>query len=111
MMAIFSHSQCVNDFVSFVPLELKKLETSYTAVDIVNEDSVASYYKIRQQLAHLNNELQAFIHKPQYILPFLQPGRLAKVVNGDMDFDWGIVVNFQKKPSQSKVTWFVLLNG
>ena len=40
---------------------------------------MASYYKIRQQLDNLSKELLSFIQKPQYLLPFLQPGRLVKV--------------------------------
>jgi ATP-dependent RNA helicase DOB1 len=59
--------------------DLKKLEAEYNSFTIPEEDSVASYYKIRQQLDNLGKELNAFITKPQYILPFLQPGRLVKV--------------------------------
>ncbi|ELU06394.1 hypothetical protein CAPTEDRAFT_155216 [Capitella teleta] len=81
---------------------LKKLETEYSALSIPEEDSVASYYKIRQQLDNLGKELHAYITKPQYVLPFLQPGRLVKVVNGPDAFDWGVVVNFQKKSNQSE---------
>jgi ATP-dependent RNA helicase DOB1 len=82
--------------------KLKDLEASYTAIEISNEDQVSSYYKIRQQLDNLGREMLAYIQKPQYLLPFLQPGRLVKVVNGDDDFGWGVVVNFQKKANQSK---------
>jgi len=42
---------------------------------------------------------QAFITKPQYAVPFLQPGRLARVEHEE-DFGWGAVVNFQKKANQ-----------
>ena len=59
--------------------ELKDLETQHKKIAIANEDQVSTYYKIRQQLLHLAEELQKFIQKPQYILPFLQPGRLVHV--------------------------------
>jgi len=59
--------------------ELKGLEESYNAIEIPNEDQIASYYKIRQQLDVLSKQLLSFIQKPQYLLPFLQPGRLVKV--------------------------------
>lgn len=59
--------------------ELKSLETSYNAIEIANEDEIASYYKIRQQLDNLNKQLLSYIQKPQHLLPFLQPGRLVKV--------------------------------
>ena len=44
---------------------------------------------------------QAFITKPKYCVPFLQPGRLVRVEHGDdEDFGWGTVINFQKKANQ-----------
>lgn len=59
--------------------EVKMLEEQYHAIEIPNEDSVVTYFKIRQQLAKLAKEIQEFVHKPKYCLPFLQPGRLVKV--------------------------------
>lgn len=58
---------------------MKKLEEQYNAIEIPNEESVVTYYKIRQQLAKLGKEMEDYIHKPKYCLPFLQPGRLVKV--------------------------------
>ena len=55
------------------------MEKKHAELKIEQEEEVASYYKIRQQLDALEKEMQAFIQKPQYILPFLQPGRLIKV--------------------------------
>ena len=58
---------------------MSSLEEQYNAIQIPNEESVVTYYKIRQQLAKLAKEIEEFIHKPKYCLPFLQPGRLVKV--------------------------------
>ncbi|XP_060568728.1 exosome RNA helicase MTR4-like [Ruditapes philippinarum] len=82
--------------------KLKKTEEQYNKCEVANEDQVSSYYKLRQQLDHLSKELLTYIQKPQYILPFLQPGRLVHVKNGTDDFSWGMIVNFQKKANQSK---------
>ena len=46
---------------------------------IPQEEEIASYYVIRQQLANLRVGLHGFITKPQYIVPFLQAGRLVHV--------------------------------
>uniref|UniRef100_A0A3Q4HD89 Exosome RNA helicase MTR4 n=1 Tax=Neolamprologus brichardi TaxID=32507 RepID=A0A3Q4HD89_NEOBR len=73
--------------------KIKKLEEQYHTIEIPNEESVVTYFKIRQQLAKLSKEIQEFIHKPKYCLPFLQPGRLVKVKNEDADFGWGVVAN------------------
>ncbi|KAJ0013006.1 hypothetical protein NQD34_017340 [Periophthalmus magnuspinnatus] len=77
--------------------KMTKLEEQYHAIDIPNEESVVTYFKIRQQLAKLGKEIQEFVHKPKYCLPFLQPGRLVKVKSEEADFGWGVVVNFCKK--------------
>ncbi len=80
--------------------KLKRLEDEYNKMDIPQEESVEAYYKIRQQLNKLGREIQAFITKPKYCLPFLQPGRLVKVKNEEDDFGWGVVINFRKKANQ-----------
>ncbi|XP_072515803.1 exosome RNA helicase MTR4 [Salminus brasiliensis] len=77
--------------------KMKKLEEMYNAIEIPNEESVVTYYKIRQQLAKLGKEIEEYVQKPKYCLPFLQPGRLVKVKKEDMDFGWGVIVNFSKK--------------
>ncbi|XP_063818264.1 exosome RNA helicase MTR4 [Pseudophryne corroboree] len=77
--------------------KVKKLEEQYNGIHIPNEDSMVTYYKIRQQLAKLGKEIEDYIHKPKYCLPFLQPGRLVKVKNKEDDFGWGVVVNFSRK--------------
>lgn len=59
--------------------EIKKYEEQYHSIEIPNQESVVTYFKIRQQLAKLGKEIQEFIHRPKYCLPFLQPGRLVKV--------------------------------
>ncbi|XP_019620532.1 PREDICTED: superkiller viralicidic activity 2-like 2 isoform X2 [Branchiostoma belcheri] len=80
--------------------KLQKLQEDYNAMTIPEEDSITAYYKLRQQLDKHGQEIEGFIHKPKYCLPFLQPGRLVKVRNAEDDFGWGVVINFQKKANQ-----------
>ncbi|XP_046900625.1 exosome RNA helicase MTR4 [Hypomesus transpacificus] len=89
----FQHYRAVPGVVE----KMSSLEEQYNAIQIPNEESVVTYYKIRQQLAKLAKEIEEFIHKPKYCLPFLQPGRLVKVKKDAADFGWGVVVNFSKK--------------
>lgn len=46
---------------------------------IPKESQLASYYNIRQQLQLLSTQFQSYLTKPEYLVPFLQPGRLVKV--------------------------------
>jgi ATP-dependent RNA helicase DOB1 len=67
----------LNEILIFT--ELRKTEEQYNSINVPNEDQVSTYYKIRQQLDNLGSDLLTYIQKPQYLLPFLQPGRLVKV--------------------------------
>jgi ATP-dependent RNA helicase DOB1 len=89
-----------NSSIPSLERKLRSLEEQRDAIVIEKEDLAMSYYKLRQQLDKLGSEMQKFIVKPKYILPFLQPGRLVKVESTDDDFGWGCVVNFQKKANQ-----------
>ncbi|XP_074611941.1 exosome RNA helicase MTR4-like [Acropora palmata] len=80
--------------------KLKSLEAERDSFQIPNEESITAYYRIRQQLKKLTNDMLTYIHKPKNSLPYLQPGRLIQVKNNDCDFGWGVVLNFQKKANQ-----------
>lgn len=58
---------------------MKLKQKEYNAVAIEQEDSIASYCNIRAQLDMLGSQFRGFITRPEYLKPFLQPGRLVKV--------------------------------
>jgi ATP-dependent RNA helicase DOB1 len=80
--------------------KLKEYETKCDLSVIDQEPLIAHYYQLRQQIENMRQQLAAFITSPKYILPFLNPGRLIRVVNKDDDFGWGVVINFRKRPNQ-----------
>ena len=61
-------------------LELLKAEEEYRKIVIPREEEVASYYTLRTQLTALAKEFKAYVTKPKYIIPFLQPGRMIHVI-------------------------------
>ncbi|KAK4052639.1 ATP-dependent RNA helicase mtr4 [Microbotryomycetes sp. JL221] len=77
--------------------ELRKLDEQRSEILIADEDTVADYYDLRQQLDILNKDLRDVLNHPTFALPFLQPGRLVRVKHEDLDFGWGVVVNYQKR--------------
>ncbi|KAL8278381.1 hypothetical protein RQP46_009273 [Phenoliferia psychrophenolica] len=77
--------------------ELRALDEVRSAIVIPDEESIADYYELRQQLEILNKDLRDVLNHPTYALPFLQPGRLVRVKHDDLDFGWGCVVNYQKR--------------
>ncbi|TRY74562.1 hypothetical protein TCAL_00692 [Tigriopus californicus] len=82
--------------------KMKSLESDVKAHNIENEDEVASYFRLREQLTNLSQEFQSWLTKPQYVVPFMQPGRLVSVKFKDKDFGFGVVVNFKKQAPSAK---------
>lgn len=52
----------------------------YNSIQVESEAEIANYYNIRQELEALGKQFRSFITKPQFLIPFLQPGRLIKVL-------------------------------
>ncbi len=77
--------------------ELRALDEQRAGIVIPDEDSIADYYELRQQLEILNKDLRDVLNHPTYSLPFLQPGRLVRVKHDGMEFGWGTVVNYHKR--------------
>lgn len=97
------------------------MQVEYDAIVMDKYDLLSSYHDIREQLDRLGTDFRAYLTKPEYLLPFLQPGRMVKVnsktflncikvivytiitnpqfqVKNEKDtFEWGIIVNFRKK--------------
>lgn len=81
----------------FRSTELRELDLVKASLVIPDEENIADYYELRQQLDILNKDLRDVLNHPTYALPFLQPGRLVRVKHDDLDFGWGCVVNYQKR--------------
>lgn len=84
---------------SSIPDLYKKVQDkqkSYENFDIKDEASITSYHHIREQLDSLGKKYHEFYTNPQYLVPFLHPGRMVKVKTEDDEYDWGMIVNFKK---------------
>ena len=82
--------------------QVKSLEESVALCTIEDEAEVASYYRLRDQLQNLGIEFHSWLVKPQYLVPFLQPGRLVSVKHGEKDFGYGAIVNWKKRTPKEK---------
>ena len=77
--------------------DVRRKEKEYKNCTVPQETDISTYHTIRVQLANLSEGLHRFIVKPQYIVPFLQAGRMVKVKNKSDDFGWGIIVDYKKE--------------
>ncbi|KAL7304922.1 hypothetical protein TKK_0002720 [Trichogramma kaykai] len=87
---------------------VKELEKEYNEVQIENIDVMTSYHDLRVQLDTLSAEFRSYLTMPQYLVPFLQPGRMVKIKNDKYEFDWGIILNFKKKGNEKTETHYVV---
>ncbi|OMJ30233.1 ATP-dependent RNA helicase mtr4 [Smittium culicis] len=71
-------------------------EVEVATSNIANELEAKRFYELRTQLDLLKMEAHSVIMTPSNSIPFLQPGRLAKVSVDSLDFGWGIIVSYQK---------------
>ncbi|GAB6028830.1 Exosome RNA helicase MTR4 [Chamberlinius hualienensis] len=81
--------------------KLEKCEKEYSALTVPKLSEISMYHKTRFQLDPLLKDMRAFIMKPRYILPFLQPGRLVKLKIDQYEFDWSMVIE-NKRSKKSK---------
>ncbi len=63
--------------------ELDDLTTQHTALTLRNA-SISEYYHIRQQLTACSIKMHDVMMQPVYALPFLNPGRLVHVKDGEV---------------------------
>lgn len=101
----FQNDRCLPEMEK----RLKTLETELNAVSIENEQEVQEYYAMKLQLEKMRQQLRAIVTTPIHALPYLQPGRLVRVVDGNDQWGWGVVVNFQKRAKDASVCVTYLL--
>ncbi|KAI7863459.1 rRNA-processing arch domain-containing protein [Spinellus fusiger] len=82
--------------------ELAHLEVEKSEIVLEKAEEVEDYYNLRKQIDTYSRDIRDVINHPTYCLPFMQPGRLVKVKQGDVDFGWGAVVNYYKAVQKGK---------
>ncbi|KAG0204721.1 ATP-dependent RNA helicase mtr4 [Mortierella sp. GBA30] len=77
--------------------ELATLEAAKADIQLEDEESIATYHEIREQLSTMRRDIRAVINHPTHALPYMQPGRVVKVSYEEQDFGWGIVSGYTRK--------------
>jgi len=86
---------------AFIPQLVAKcdsLEEEMSKMFIRDESNVIEYSSIKSQLNKLKEAMRDFINQPSYVQPFLVPGRIVKVRDQNIDWGYGVVLNFYKRP-------------
>lgn len=79
---------------------------------IEEEDSLKDYYDLLQQYKSLKKDVHDIVFSPKYCLPFLQPGRLVRILYPSDDnapcfspedqTTWGVIINFERVKGQGE---------
>jgi ATP-dependent RNA helicase DOB1 len=77
---------------------MEKIET----IQIEQEDLVSEYWNMDDQIKRLYDDYSKIVNHPSYAVPFLQPGRLIRIVYKNLDFGWCVVLNVIHRPSKTK---------
>ena len=77
-------------------LQADELIREASSITVHNETQVADYYLLRKIVNKLQAEVLTHMHKPVYCLPFLQPGRMLRIVFGGVDWGWGVFTQMKK---------------
>jgi len=78
-------------------IELVELEKQRDAMSIEQESLIAEYYDLKEKIAVYEQDMKDVMNHPNYCLPFIQPGRLVKIKHNGRTFDWGVVINYNKR--------------
>lgn len=102
----FMLERCFHQFqntasVSGLERELQQLETEKSTMVIEDETAIKAYYELRKQLDIYAEDMRNVIIHPNYSLPFMQPGRLVEVKDGEHNFGWGAVIDFARVDSSN----------
>jgi superfamily II RNA helicase len=64
---------------------------------VEQESAIAEYHDLKEKIAVYEQDMKDVINHPNYCLAFIQPGRLVKIRNEKTVFDWGVVININKR--------------
>lgn len=64
---------------------------------VEQEPLIAEYHDLKEKIAVYEQDMKDVMNHPNYCLPFIQPGRLVRVRSEKTLFDWGVVINYNKR--------------
>ena len=65
---------------------------------VIEQESVISeYYHLKEKIGVYEQDMKDVMNHPNYCLPFIRPGRLVRIKHDKTVFDWGVVVNYNKR--------------
>lgn len=77
--------------------DIKTAVRDDTAYNFNVDEAIADYYYINKEVEKRSQERRQIVIRPENIAPFLNPGRLVYMKDGETDWGWGILVAASRK--------------
>eukprot|EP00898_Chlorokybus_atmophyticus_P007257 jgi/Chlat1/7532/Chrsp62S07029 len=101
--------------------KVEDLEAQRAAIEIEDEAELEEFYSLRRQLTELRAEMRQQVFAADKALPFLQPGRLARILFTHDDAEapnvstnleaepgaWGVIINFETVNTKDGASYMV----
>lgn len=69
---------------------------------VSDEGTIREYYETRKQIETFAEDVQFVMSHPNHSLHFFQPGRFVHIKHKNLDFGWGVVVNYKERKFQNQ---------
>ncbi|CAI5449152.1 unnamed protein product [Caenorhabditis angaria] len=77
--------------------KIQEVERKVDRMKLPYETEINTYMDIEKEIEQTKNAIKSIVRLPKHIVPFLHAGRLVKVVSGERDFGWGVIVNYKRR--------------
>lgn len=79
-----------------------RLEQESAAIVVAEADTVASLFELEQFSQRVRAELRGLVCKPELLLEYMRIGRLAHVQHREVDWGWGVIVNWSSRKASRR---------
>lgn len=77
--------------------ELFTRQAELVAIKVQHMDLAKQISQSQETLNRINTKIHVIVCTPENVLPFLMIGRLVFIKKEEVEWGWGIVLNFNKK--------------
>jgi ATP-dependent RNA helicase DOB1 len=88
--------------VPVLKAQLAEKQGQFKEMTFDNEQELENLYELQKLWKSQTANLRKVLFTPQRILPFLNIGRVIRLIDGDVDWGYGVSINFHKRDSYKK---------
>ncbi|CAD6195637.1 unnamed protein product [Caenorhabditis auriculariae] len=105
----FFHFQKLSELPE-IKRKIREKRLEITDKVVPREQELSGFVALEKQIEEVRMRVKEIQRLPKHLIGFMHAGRLLKVVSGNRNFEWGVLVDFKKKvnPDDAKEVIYVL---